>query len=162
MYATRLLSRFGSGQFEPRMERIADYGVCGIVSPNQIELFTPHQQICDNQGVVRSIVIDDDNMDARLTPHRDQIERCADAAARALQQEGYQGVFGIDAFLYREHGCLRLQPMSEINARLTFGFVARTHAQSLGRSRFTLELPNLPGQKGTADVGRDGADTSTP
>ena len=44
----------------------------------------------------------------------------------ALEQDGYRGPFGIDAFIHRlPDGTARLHPLGEINARMTFGLVAR-------------------------------------
>jgi hypothetical protein len=52
-----------------------------------------------------------------------------EAVAAALGREGYVGPFGIDAWRYRRaDGALVLNPLGEINARMTFGLVAWTAA----------------------------------
>ena len=41
-----------------------------------------------------------------------------------LIKKGYQGHFGIDSFLYKKNGKLFLNPLCEVNARISFGQVA--------------------------------------
>ena len=86
--------------------------------------------------------------------------------ARALLEAGYRGAAAIDAWTYRApDGELRLQALGEINARYSFGAVARAWADDLkeeeiipwestvrlclgrgeipGTSRFPLLLPGV-------------------
>ena len=50
-----------------------------------------------------------------------------------LRAEGYEGAFGIDAWRVRDpDGAMRLHALGELNARLTFGFVARRIAEAAG------------------------------
>jgi hypothetical protein len=54
------------------------------------------------------------------------LERAVDLAADRLVTRGYRGPFGIDCWRWRDReGLLRFHPLGEINARLTFGIVAR-------------------------------------
>lgn len=46
------------------------------------------------------------------------------ALAALLTEHGYFGPLGVDAFLYREQGEVRLKPLVEINPRFTMGRVA--------------------------------------
>ena len=60
------------------------------------------------------------------------MEEALDAAAGALRRAGYSGAFGLDAWRYRPpDGGTAFNPLGEINARLTFGFVARSLADRL-------------------------------
>ena len=71
--------------------------------------------------------------------------------ATILRDHGYRGPFGIDGFRWRDaDGHLAVQPLCEINARLTFGHVARRFAERLGIARVELqvghrEIPDGPG-----------------
>jgi hypothetical protein len=114
--------------FEPWVERIADLGVVGLIDrADNVRLFPPHRLDNDPAGVFRGI--DVDGADVATEGERAQIMDAAAAAAAALAARGYRGPFGIDAFVWRDAaGARRLQPMSEINARLTFGLVARATA----------------------------------
>ena len=50
-----------------------------------------------------------------------------------LGGEGYQGAFGIDAWRHRDADAMPgFHALGELNARLTFGFVARRLAESAG------------------------------
>jgi hypothetical protein len=124
---TRLLAG-GPLLFEPWVDRIADLGLVGLIDgPDGVRLFPPHRLDNDPGGVFRGITVDDAHVGDWLAGgERAQVEATAAAAAAALAARGYRGPFGIDAYLWRDAtGARRLQPMSEINARLTFGLVAR-------------------------------------
>lgn len=55
--------------------------------------------------------------------HEAEIRRVAERVANALAAASYHGPFGIDAFLWRDlGGSEHLQPLSEINARLSMGW----------------------------------------
>jgi hypothetical protein len=61
--------------------------------------------------------------------------------ARRLARDGYQGPFGIDGFVFRDRrGQLRVHAMCEINARLSFGFVAHALARVHARGPVRLRL----------------------
>ncbi|MFL6192571.1 MAG: hypothetical protein ACJ75H_00260, partial [Thermoanaerobaculia bacterium] len=56
---------------------------------------------------------------------RDVLLRTAEAVSEFLRQAGYVGPFGIDAWTYKAaDGAVLLNPLGEINARMTFGLVA--------------------------------------
>ena len=62
-----------------------------------------------------------------------------------LAQDGYRGPFGIDGFVYRgSDGQTRVHPLCEINARLSFGFVARALARHREAGAVTLRLGSGP------------------
>ncbi len=114
--------------FEPWVDRIADVGVVGIVAgPGRKRLFAPHRLDNDAAGVYRAVGID--QPPELQAAERERVDETAHAVADALAAAGYRGPFGVDAFVWRDPaGARRLQPMSEINARLTFGLVARAAA----------------------------------
>lgn len=137
---TRLLTRFGALCFEPWMERVLDIGCLGLVADaDTCHLFPPHRLETDHAGVFRGIAIADAGW---LAPaHHQAVVHAARAAGRALGQAGYRGPFGIDAFVYRPAdapGAQALQPLCEINARLSFGFIAHALSRRLGLSRLRL------------------------
>lgn len=136
----RLLTRFGALCFEPWMERVLDIGCLGLVAgADTCHVFPPHRLETDHAGVFRGIAIADAGW---LAPaHHQAVVHAARAAGRALGLAGYRGPFGIDAFVYRPAGApdaQALQPMCEINARLSFGFVAHALSRRLGLSRLRL------------------------
>ncbi len=142
----RLLAR-GPLLFEPWVERVVDIGVAGLVDAGSVRLWPPHRLQSDAAGVFRGIAIGDD--DELLAGERDAITAAARAAGRALADIGYAGPFGIDAFVYRDpRGDRRLAALGEINARLTFGHVARAHAEAAGltQARFGLGRAAPPAQ----------------
>lgn len=139
--ADRLLSRYGQLCFEPWVERVADLGRAGVVG-DQDTLFPPHRMECDGAGVVRAILVDDEGVATALDrEQRRALDRAAEAAMAALRDAGYRGPFSVDAFLYRSpSGAVAVQPLVEINARLSFGHLARAAAERAGSGRFRLPL----------------------
>ncbi len=135
----QLLARFGCLLLEPWVERLLDLGCAGIVSATGVELFPPHRIECDAAGVFRAAVIDDGrNVEPAVAG---ALRETGLAAGEALAAAGYRGPFSIDAYLWRDaSGVVRLQRLSEINARLTFGLVARAAAERAGGGRFELRL----------------------
>lgn len=130
-FATRLLQRYGSLLVEPWMKRTQDFGVAGLVG-NSLEesmVFPPHQLVCDAGGVFRGIRVDDEQTLARLGAYAEALDEAAWTSCRALHRRGYRGAFGIDTFLYDDGGHERLRAVCEINARLSFGHVARAIAE---------------------------------
>jgi hypothetical protein len=134
----RLLTRFGALCFEPWMDRLLDIGALGMIDdPDTWRILPPHRLETDHAGVFRGIALDPDP--SWLAPtDRQAVTRAATAAASALAQAGYRGPFGIDGFVYQRGGERALQPMCEINARLSFGFVAHALAQRLERDALRL------------------------
>lgn len=124
--AARLLAEHGSLLFEPWVERVADFGF-GSHGPL-------HVLSTDARGRFRGIALP-----APTPPlaERLQIEKVRDVVAGALDGAGYEGPWGVDAYRYRHpDGRQRLQPLSEINARLTFGHVAEALVDQLARPRW--------------------------
>jgi hypothetical protein len=70
-----------------------------------------------------------------------RLAEVAAAVSAALVRAGYAGPFGIDAFVHAQDGERRLHPLCEINARHTFGHVAR----ALGATRLGFGPEAPPG-----------------
>ncbi len=138
----RLLSRFASLLVEPWVDRLLDLGCAGLVA-DTVSLFPPHRLLVDPGGVFRAAIIDDAGVSIADPSMLFQVRDTAAAAGDALLAAGYRGPFSIDAYLWLDDsGVIRLQRLSEINARLTFGLVARAAAEreSPGGGRFELRL----------------------
>lgn len=128
----RLLAIHGALAFEPWMPRLLDLGQAGTVAADgTVDLAPPHRGLVDPGGVVRGIVLDDG---ARLESSEvEQLARVARAAGAALVAAGYTGPFVVDAFLYDLGDNRRaMHPLCELNARLTFGLIARAWAALVG------------------------------
>ncbi|HKE15313.1 MAG TPA: hypothetical protein VKB80_10630 [Kofleriaceae bacterium] len=137
----RLLGRFGELVFEPWVDRVADLACAGLVHPGGVRLFAPHRLDNDPRGVFRAAVIDDAGAGGPAHQHRDAVCEAAAASGEALAAAGYRGPFSVDAYLWRDRlGALRLQRLSEINARLSFGLLARIAAEDAGAPSGPFEL----------------------
>lgn len=124
----RLLAVHGALVFEPWMDRTLDVSIGGLVLEDGAAalLLPPHRGVCDATGVIRAIVIDDG--EAMSADERLRLVAVARHVAESLAHHGYAGPFVIDAW---RHGG-GLHPLGEINARLTFGLVARAWAEHRG------------------------------
>jgi len=129
----RLLARGGALVLEPWLDRSADLGQPGRVHEDgSIVLVAPHRLHCDDHGGFRGIAIGDDPV---VAEHAGALEAAGGAAGAALAALGYRGPFVVDGFV---HGDRRLRPVVEINARLTFGWIARAWAERLGPGALAL------------------------
>lgn len=120
----RLLARCGALVLEPWCERLVDAGMCGwLAADGTLTPYPAHALRCDARGGFTGI----DLAAPALAPGElAQLERALAAAATALAAQGYAGPFAIDAFAYRDAaGARQFHPLCEINARYTFGWVAR-------------------------------------
>ena len=84
----------------------------------------------------RFLLVDDC---ARLHYAREWLEK---TAAPELRQRGFEGPFGVDAFVYRDFsGQLKLKPIVELNPRTTMGHIAmsvRKHLASVVPAEFRI------------------------
>jgi hypothetical protein len=123
-----LFAYHGPLYFEPWMERTEDFGVSALLADGtdaELRIVGIHRQRVDRKGQFEGI-----ELDAGLAAEdRERLVATTEAVAAALGREGYVGPFGIDAWRYRRaDGALVLNPLGEINARMTFGLVAWTAA----------------------------------
>lgn len=135
-----LLVRFGALTFEPWLHRAGDLGVCAVVRPGgAVEQRAPHTLLTNARGGFLGI--------SQLPPplsdaQRAQLTHTVSAAGAALHRAGYTGPYNLDAFLYRAaSGELRLRPLCEINARISFGWVAAALAERHGFSELGFGAP---------------------
>ncbi len=137
----RLLGRFGELLFEPWVDRIEDLACAGLVHPGGVRVFGPHRLDNDPRGVFRAAIIDDAATSGAIVDHRGAVQEAGEAAGEALDAAGYRGPFSVDAYVWRDPtGAVKLQPMSEINARLSFGLLARIAAEDAGAGGGVFEL----------------------
>ena len=132
--AGRLLDRGGALILEPWLERTLDLGQPGEVA-GEVTLAPPHRLLCDDGGGFRGVAIGEP---PELLVHAGALARAGRAAGAALAALGYRGRFVVDAFVHRTAAGEVLRPLVEINARLTFGWLARAWADRLGPG--TLEV----------------------
>lgn len=126
----RMLERFGPLTFEPWLERMLDLGVCVQLRPDgTMHVDQPHTLIDDARGNFGGI----DIVEPALTPaEHEELARVVHASAAKLHALGYSGAFTLDAFVYNDRGTRKLHPLCELNARHTFGHVARALHGRLG------------------------------
>lgn len=139
----RLLNRYGELIVEPWMQRTADLACAGVIAEDleDLQLFAPHLLRCDNTGVFRGIRIDDAGTCASLgAQHSGQLHETTRLVAKALFERGYRGAFCVDSFIYQDKSDQRLHSLCEINARMSFGIVARAHAEKLQQAVYDFSL----------------------
>jgi hypothetical protein len=130
----RLFEQHGPLLFEPWMDRVEDFGVSALLGPTGLRIVGIHRQQVDRKGQFVGIDLHPDLSEG----DRRQFLETTEAVAAALQSVGYVGPFGIDAWRYRrEDGAIVLNPLGEINARMTFGLVEWARAERL----LSLRLP---------------------
>ncbi|HTG35084.1 MAG TPA: hypothetical protein VLB76_19380 [Thermoanaerobaculia bacterium] len=124
----RLFEHHGPLLFEPWMDRTEDFGVSALLGPDELRIVGIHGQRVDRKGQFAGIDLHPDISEQ----DRDQLLKTVEAVAAALRRAGYVGPFGIDAWRYRrEDGSIALNPLGEINARMTFGLVEWAAAERL-------------------------------
>jgi hypothetical protein len=122
----RLFDHHGPLLFEPWMDRTEDFGVSALLGP-ELRIVSIHGQKVDRKGQFAGIDLDP----ALSEQDRDRLLETTEAVAEKLRGAGYVGPFGIDAWRYRTAAGTVLNPLGEINARMTFGLVAWTAAGRL-------------------------------
>jgi hypothetical protein len=115
----RLFDQHGPLLFEPWMDRTEDFGVSALLG-TELRIVGIHGQKVDRKGQFEEIVLDP----ALSSQDRDRLLETTEAVAEKLREAGYVGPFGIDAWRYRTAAGTVLNPLGEINARMTFGLVA--------------------------------------
>jgi hypothetical protein len=124
----RLFELHGPLLFEPWMDRTEDFGVSALLGGSELRIVGIHHQKVDRKGQFVGIDLHPD----LSAEDRHQLLNTTEAVAAALRSAGYVGPFGIDAWRYRRpDGAVVLNPLGEINARMTFGLVAWATAERL-------------------------------
>lgn len=147
--AERLVALAGAVTVEPWLDRICDVAVCGAIGPagEGVRIEPPHAIHTDPRGGFRGIGLERPPLEAA---EHDHLLVTAERVAHALQEAGYRGPFGIDAFVYRDRGERRLHPLCEINARYTFGHIAHALGHRLGVTRLGFDKWGRPELTGRA------------
>ncbi len=126
--AMTLLEKHGALLFEPWVDRTLDLGCLGTVNESGVTVLGIHQLVVDAAGKFRGISILS-NQEARkwgVTPEEEStLTETCDSVGIHLSRRGYTGPFGVDSYRYRTRKGEFLQPLGEVNGRLSFGFVAR-------------------------------------
>lgn len=135
-YVDRLIARQGAVVVEPWCERLLDLGVCARVdAEGRVETEKPHGIVVDARGGFVGI----DLRPPALEPgEHEALQAAVVAAGRGIAAVGYRGPFGVDAFVHAVAGERRLHAVCEINARHTFGFVARALGRQVACDRLLL------------------------
>ena len=127
----RLFELHGPLLFEPWMDRTEDFGVSALLGASELRILGIHRQQVDRKGQFVGIDLHPD----LSAEDRHQLLNTTEAVAVALRSSGYVGPFGVDAWRYRRaDGAVVLNPLGEINARMTFGLVAWATAERLDRA----------------------------
>lgn len=155
----RLLARFAALTFEPWLERTCDLGVCAVVradAASPVVQRPPHTLLTTPRGGFCGIAQTPPPLTAA---QRALLTATVEAAGRALRDAGYLGPFNVDAFLHRDRGgAVHLRPLCEINARLSFGWIAAALAERHGHAELGFSpLAELPAGA-TVLVAPDAAD----
>lgn len=110
-------------QCEPEVARVLDLAWHGLVAADGTwQLGRPTAQRCDAFG--QWVGTEPLRPDALSPAHGAQFRASTERVAAALAGAGYFGPFGVDGFVYRDaSGAAALQPLSEVNARYSMGWV---------------------------------------
>jgi hypothetical protein len=137
--ATALLARHGAIVVEPWLDRVHDLAITGAIdAAGAVTVLAPHRLITDGRGGFRGIDLAAPDLTATEHAHLADRARAAGAALAAL---GHRGPYTVDAFVHATAGARALRPIVEINARLSFGIVARALAARLGTTRLGVGDP---------------------
>jgi len=132
---TRLLEVHESLVVEPWLARTDDFGGIGVVSGGAVRIVGFHRVLTSGGGAWRGIrpLGGETAPDGLSDVEAAALTTALRSAGAWLHAEGYEGAFGIDAWRVRGvDGTPRFHALGELNARLTFGFVARRLAESAG------------------------------
>jgi hypothetical protein len=140
----RLIRAHGAVVIEPWLARRRDLAITGAIdAAGEVAVLEPHELFTDATGGFRGIAIDA----PWVTPHdRDRLREVAVVVGRAIAAQGHRGPYTIDALVHvAQDGLDRLHPLVEVNARLSFGVVARALCARLGAARFGVGAEPPPG-----------------
>ncbi|MEZ4360402.1 MAG: hypothetical protein R3B48_09490 [Kofleriaceae bacterium] len=134
-----LLRRFDVVMFEPWLARVADLGVCAAVREDVVEQRPPHALVTSARGTFLGIALTPPTL---TDAQRQALTHATAAVGEALRGAGYLGAFTVDAFLYRDAaGAEHLRPLCEVNARVSFGWIAAALAERHGFAELGFSTP---------------------
>lgn len=116
---------------EPWRQRLVDIGTCArVTADGQIIAEASHTLLVDPRGGFGGI----DLAPPPVEPHEHAtIVEAVHRAGEALAAAGFRGPYAIDSFVYTDGDHRRVRALVEINARHTFGHVARALAARAAR-----------------------------
>lgn len=121
--------------FEPWLSRELDVGTAAIHDGETCHVVGAHLQHMDGYGRIQSIEVGRAATESLTPAENEEIQRVTKVVGERLAACGYRGAFGIDAWRYRDaNDEFHFHPLGEINARLTFGFVAHALVERLHES----------------------------
>jgi hypothetical protein len=127
-----LFERRGPLLVEPWVARTADFGWTGAVAHgslgSSLGMSGTHLLEVDRVGRFTGVVLpaEGERVPGLGREDGELLAQTADEVGRRLASAGYAGPFGLDAYRWRDSGGrVHFQPLGEINARMTFGLVAR-------------------------------------
>jgi uncharacterized ferritin-like protein (DUF455 family) len=119
---------------EPWLEKVLDLSAHVDISSKGVVTFIGFTRFwTDIRGQYKGHIIgrqlDDCGPEILELWHRDggwrsQLQATALAAGQEIHKLGYYGPMGVDAFVYRENGEMKLRPLVEINPRYSMGRIA--------------------------------------
>jgi len=134
---SRLLA-CGALVVEPWCDRILDAGVCATVdATGAVTAEAPHGLVVDARGGFLGI---DLAVPALELAERVQLIDAVERAGKMLHGAGYAGPFAVDAFVHRTPEGRALH-VCEINARYTFGWIARAFSRRTGSTKLGFSSP---------------------
>lgn len=131
----RLLERFGALVIEPWLPRSLDVGVCAWVGDGEVRVEAPHGLVTDARGTFLGIDLAPPGL---LPAEHERLTGFVAAAGAHLRALGYRGPIAVDAFV---GGTERMLCVCEINARYSFGWIARGLAARFGTTRLGFSAP---------------------
>lgn len=119
---------------EPWLEKVLDLSAHVDISSDGVVTFVGFTRFWTDirgqyKGHIIGRLLDDCGPEILELWHRDggwksQLQATALSAGREIHKLGYYGPMGVDAFVYRENGELKLRPLVEINPRYSMGRIA--------------------------------------
>jgi uncharacterized ferritin-like protein (DUF455 family) len=163
-WLTRTLQAQGAVVVEPWLERLVDLSLQLEVDDARVRELGLTRFLTDARGQYRGCAVGPalHGLDGELLRalHGDgllaQLREAGSFVGERLRAEGHRGPAGIDAFLFRRDGAVRLRPLVEVNPRLTMGRLALALGERLapGKSGLWRQLrgPDLrPSAQATAE-----------
>lgn len=125
-----LLTKHHGALLEPWMDRTDDFGALGFVDHQGVAFLGLHRQYVTPEGQFVGVTVRPFTVPTGITKEETpQLTVAARRVGEALREFGYRGPYSVDSWRYRTNGGTRVQPIGEINARMTMGLVARVAAE---------------------------------
>lgn len=132
------------------VDRVFDFSTQWLIKPQkQIELLGSTVFEVDQRGqYLATLAGDEEKIFSKFLPFLAEHKKFATALLKQVQERGFYGHIGVDAFIYKDQkGNLVLHPIVELNGRQTMSFVAlkiyqRYFPNQVVRLTFTSKTSN--------------------